>query len=1369
MSNIKQQTTFEKVAINTDDSYAFTPNGSSPYNLNILVSEDGSSGIVTNAKGNKLIEYQIPLTLSKCYETKGSYYNNLTRKAYFFVFSQPYLDLTPSPDEYLYDNRLLCFNEDTLTIDTIFLDIHNWFEIDPAQHLTGIKMLGSWLFFNPVTAQPKMIDVDMAYNYTNYPAWDDTDVSAYANLGDTYTWKGGLFVANTTITAFQDPSTSNTKWDRIGDSYQDESTQGFTEFDKAFFSIKTPPVDRIKTSYASDTTKNFNNVEGITFRFCHRYQYFDNTYSVCSAHSNITLPIDNELYNGQRSGSTTRNNYINLSFSLYSPSLVKNIEIFFQELEGDWKRLTIINRQAQSLLDDVNYTYAFYNNESYSIIDQLIPYVIQDAVPDRVSSQEIINKNVLCYARCREGKPNIDKDLIDVTLTPTIHELESAIFEGTLVRDNVPNDVTYSEVFDDSYPGGMWIYYATINVSAWFGTVSLIAGDVYKLVIDGIVNYKSLEAGNIDTLAHLVNAMVSVAGNYSGSAYVSNDGNSVVIEQKYTYPEITISRLYNSAATAVSFTKYGGFKTQAYHPYCLFYYDLSLRRGDVQITEDCKVYIPSINEYSPPVTGTNYRWGIDWQVNHEPPTWVKYWRWGYAGNMRASYFVQYIVSAIADGDAEVANSVSVDITPLQTVRTTTTADWNAYPNSIIPQYVFTVGDRIRFMTKGTTPATTGTTLGNAVDGIFDFEILFYDATSNKIYVQDFNYATPQFGVNTLVEIYTPRRYDGSLDVTKTLTYYEFGDLMPIALDADGNRVHGGQSQNQSLTVSPLPATGSFNYGDIYHILRTPSKPLCTFDANQKLVGAFHESMWWSDFYKSDDWDRGKLGLESPVGEVTLNIIRYSNVYLQNTTVNGITTFEASHYKELNDVFGKIISIVEVGDTLKCYQEKKPSSILVGRTEYQDTMGSGNVVVSSAVLGAIRYSNTNYGTTFPESISKNNRYVYGYDIYNGVVWRDSANGIFPISGRYSDIGASVDYKMQSYFKAKSKLLLASGVEHCHVLTVWDEEYKMLYVSFKDTVNEANNETVVFHEPSDRWITFTEFEYTPVGGYNQILELTYSVVKGFENGIGYEFDLLTRFAKFNIGGGLGTAANVNLNPLGIGIGSYLGTPTITIGADIAPIGIDMSMGLGWATVVCSYLTLTNNNMSWDSTQYGLSNGVNTTLGVIGVSSAMISFIAGWITVYRDGVAISVGSTVINGDVLKVAPNSINWGIERSSSVVITDSYGDVVTLIVTQLASGTNPTVQVLVDPSTSGLTLYDASGSATAGSAIVNITFTPDDAGSNVGDTYIMGYYVTKNSVFLGQSVFTDLTYDELSNSKTIVMTSLPAGGDTIIVYLSKSV
>jgi len=86
----------------------------------------------------------------------------------------------------------------------------------------------------------------------------------------------------------------------------------------------------------------------------------------------------------------------------------------------------------------------------------------------------------------------------------------------------------------------------------------------------------------------------------------------------------------------------------------------------------------------------------------------------------------------------------------------------------------------------------------------------------------------------LIEIYTP------IKSTEKQVFYEFGSLMPILEDSDGVMVHGGLDTNQD-TVLGTNASGVFDWGDVYHILRTPSKPLDLANATQYV---FHESEWY---------------------------------------------------------------------------------------------------------------------------------------------------------------------------------------------------------------------------------------------------------------------------------------------------------------------------------------------------------------------------------------------------------------------------------------------------------------------------------------------------------------------------------------------
>lgn len=1379
--------------MDSDSANEWVANGDGRMRRNILVSGDEANGILVNMLGNERpINYSdVVLNLSYCYRVIGSYYNRLQRAVYYLVFSLPWelesggassstttstttttesgdLDIDYTSGTFEYDNMLLRYWEDTRTIDVIFRDRKNYLGLHYDYPMKDMTMIGNWLYFTPRVSEPKFIDVEMAYNYTNYDKYDPTLTYVY---GDYVTYYGGLFRASEGVGVGETPVTTEAKWERIGDSYQDETTLSYdSEFRYAFNVIKLPPVTRPSIAYGTDTSINSNNVRGRVFRFSYRYKYFDDSYSVYSAYSDVSLPLDDEQWNGEVLDEVNSNNYIAVEVNLHSAALVKSVEIVFQTTGGDWRRCKIVNRREQAELTESNFAYNFYNNEAYEVYADPVEILkIHDSVPLKANSQEIINKNILCYGGVTEGFDNIPKEDIDVTLTPVLGDIAEIFDEANLLRDNVDElDWEYVEgEIDDSYPYPAREYYRVLDVNdyaAW----GVVDGAVLRLVANGTEIIITFDAADVVSAEAIANAVYDgFTHSYLWIDQTHNVDGEIWIGDLNMYPRITVSRFYIPDTTATALSKYKGFKTGAFHPFCIFYYDESMRRCDAQTSkisvnstgytyEGTTVYVPMFTEVSPAVD-ESHRWTIDWTVDHLPPDYAKFWRFGYAGNSLCSYFVKYIIEDIDDGTGSEVNMTYLDITPLQTLKDTAEATWNQYPASNIDAYTWEKGDRVRFLTEEGDPTVPDTDMGSPIEGVYDFEIIKQDTTNNRIYVQKFNHIALSLGECSLIEIYRP------LKETTKETFYEFGDIMPIVYDSDGVKVHGGITTTQDTLLGTV-ASGTFNSGDVYHIFRTPSKPLDDADTDQ---GAFHESMWWSDFYESDDWDKGKAGVESNFGERYLNIIRYSNQYLQNTAINGLSTFDALNYKELNDVFGDVVAIYELGNTLKCYQERKASSVLIGRTEYNDADGNATVAISTSVLGAVRYSTTNFSTVFPECISRNNRFIYGFDIYNGVVFRDTANGIFPISGRYAEAGSDFDYKMSHYFKDKSKALLESGIDHCDVMSVWDEEFKNLYLIFKDYVNEDNNETIVFHEPSNRWICFMDLEQTPPY-HNEFLECTYEITKGFEGGLGYWFDEDTRFAMFDIV----SPGNRSVSADTISMAMTVNDPTVSSEGEGSQELLGMTMTIYTPTILITSLYANVYSMAFaydddditDASEYQDALITCTeSVEPFTVDTSEVSWM-GYRVIAADGVTNITGNPALWGDgcYVRFCPNSTNGGGERDGLVYIRATGVAAHEISVTQQAT---PSVVNVRAGNDAVLSISDGSGNVIGG---LNIEFTPHYVPTPVDPQFDVCWLIKVNDVEAYSSLTTGIPCNQDIHENLISIdygSATWTDGDVIDVYL----
>ncbi len=1402
MSNSIQEILFNDFGLDTDDSQKYMAMGSAPYHLNVLKGEDGVYGEVTNLKGNRKVTYTPPVGHPwlgcNVYFTLCSCYDPLTRNVYYWVFSQP-IDTTGSGD-YEYDNRLLRFNEDTEVIDTIFVDYLNFMGLDPIKPFKDSFVLGDWLYFNPQTSEPKMIHIEMAYNYTNYDQYDETLTYVY---GDYVTYFGGLFMATTAIAVGETPVSEQDKWERVGDAYQSQSLDINTdyEFRYAFNVIKRPPAQRPYCYYGTDTTVNVNNIKKTMFQFAYRYQYFDDSYSLYSALSDVTLPPHTEYINGDVPNDPTIANYIAVNVDLHSAALVKRVEIVFRTMDAFniWRRCEIIERQDTNLLDIGQQTFIFFNDESYPVAlgtDRI--EVSHDAVPPMANCQELINKNILCYGGCTEEFENLPKDDIVVNLTAVIEDIEED--EGNLVvrRQNLFKSATFDVpmwdepvkyYFGDWYPVTEVIYAGATGQPIynrglfgidfrldWFDDVALAVADRYTVEIEGNKHSYDLEAADIVDAEALANALSEFFADEDMFNLPNNVFHNAVGDYWYIrfspFLKVTQSIFYDPNGIPLNtVTRHRGFKTGSWHPFCIYYYDQSLRRWSAQVSKEnindfsaawvvdgTTAYVPTFPEYAPAVADTAHKFNIAWEVNHLPPEGAVYWKWGYAGNsLCGTDFVQYVINDIdtIENATEPLNSYFIDIAPLQTVKTCSSDDgYNQFPNSNIEPYTWQPGDRIRFITK---EGTDGVGPGELVDDIFDLEITkqLEDGETHRIYVSasDFNPVTAGIGKWSLVEIYTPLKED-----TATI-YYEFGELMPIIEDSLGIPCHGGPSGGEDQdTANSTPASGTFSGGDIYHIIRTPSYPINLTE------GFFHESASYSDFYNSDYYDRGRYGEEGQWETKYLNIIRYSDQYLQDTRINGLSTFRGGNVVQMSDFYGHILRMIEIGDTLKVYQERKPSSILIGKTQYYDAEGNSNVqAISNRILGSIRYSNTNYGTEFPESISRTNRYVYGFDIYNGVMWRDSANGIFPISGRYESTEGGGNYLMETWFKQKAKAMLLSGVVNSSVNTVWDERHKNLYVVFKDNVDADNNAAVMFHEPSNRWICFTNMGYTPAEGWNQILELTYSVLWGFSSGVDIEFDEDTRFTLFNVGAGLGSTGEVRAFPQ---------IATLTLSAHNAVVSTSKSntMDLNSLTLTANspvvkvgYVRADVDTFTWDSDESELGNAETFTLSIGDWPTTMLYF-PPWLVVRgNDGVIIGNGATVEDGDVITIYPANDNITADDKVDIItFRDTKLNQETITVTHSASPTGLSVTLYEDDD---FIISNPTYTANIGSAFFVVGFDHDLTGAYVWKAFRV-YDASGNTLYYGTgNPYGVLLTEGVTSAKTVTLNRAIVAGDQISVQI----
>ena len=232
---------------------------------------------------------------------------------------------------------------------------------------------------------------------------------------------------------------------------------------------------------------------------------------------------------------------------------------------------------------------------------------------------------------------------------------------------------------------------------------------------------------------------------------------------------------------------------------------------------------------------------------------------------------------------------------------------------------------------------------------------------------------------SIAQIYTPR-VNTSDDV-----FYEFGDTYKVI-----DPYESGRTLEKSIFVS---GDYRFQIGDSYY----------NYYNHTSVSGAFYFSQGSNLTSNLDAPSFGRINADIELKQKRIKTgIRFSDPFIDESNLNGTSTFDSINSKILASELGPIQKLQGAGDVqqegsvLLSIHEEDTVSIYVGKVEYTDNSGQSNVVTSDKVLGTTRVLQGGYGTLNPESIVQYSSQVYGFDATKGKIWRYGNNGMFPIS-------------------------------------------------------------------------------------------------------------------------------------------------------------------------------------------------------------------------------------------------------------------------------------------------------------------------------------------------------------------------------------
>jgi len=442
-------------------------------------------------------------------------------------------------------------------------------------------------------------------------------------------------------------------------------------------------------------------------------------------------------------------------------------------------------------------------------------------------------------------------------------------------------------------------------------------------------------------------------------------------------------------------------KSGATHGFGLVYYDDENRSGLTNVSKvmgERKVYLPFFGDrkvwWTPSGGEVPDPTSVTLTIKHFAPAWAKRYQVVYTGNQTVSYipgvsgykgFIQCQLKKVNENTVPSGNAVGAINATLDNIK-----DYNEnVPENVDLSYSFNKGDRMRFMTNSIWDTTKPPVY---LDDTKDVEVISYDTTSRVIQFKD-----PGIVVNNnmMIEIYTPKKD------SEDPVYREVGECYPII-----NGMHMGNDTNQLGTIPAKVVLE--DVGDVY--LRYRTAP----------VSCVIESYAYSDFYPSDSWDKGRPNIvDNNITKTKRNsTIRYSNNYIPETNINGLSQFDDFDFKQYDEQYGDIQRMYSIDKDLVIFQNLKVGKVRIGQTTLYGNEGTSIATVKSqnTVLSDVVYATGEFGIgKNPESFAVYGNRKYFVDAARGVVLRLSTDGLTPIS----------EYGMHNYFTDKLSEVMNAG--------------------------------------------------------------------------------------------------------------------------------------------------------------------------------------------------------------------------------------------------------------------------------------------------------------------------------------------------------
>ena len=801
--------------------------------------------------------------------------------------------------------------------------------------------------------------------------------------------------------------------------------------DQYIDAIQYAPLSQPSGVYGSDASKGANNLYGKLFQFRYQWVYDDNQLSAFSPISALVLPQSESSFIDQYALSSN-NNLISVSFNS-GIDKVKKVRLAVREGNTtDWYLVREFVKSEEGWSDNALVSFDFYNDEIYTALDQSDTNRLFDYIPLKAEAQAIIDGNRIAYGNVTDGYDNIQVDAtVEVIYNEPPQNPQTRFYNvagGSLFPPGGDAELTISPTSGSGLISRSFVIDA-INVQQgdqFIFNKSCDYTGINTFTLSETYTYNAVGGESSGDIALWLVNQINTSGTFnttrSGSDITASAnyylwaGTKMRVEVAFTHYFTTLAQGMDldMSIRVTNLANYVTLKRAAKHSLGIVYRDRAGRVGAVQTSKDLDFLVSPFSDTpgyegicTPRIT-----------INHTPPAWAEKYQIVYSGNLTTSDFIYAKISNISFS----ASEYSIYLT--DTGIPEGFAKYNADNNQKTSlNYEWAKGDRIWFIKDSS---------GNYRTQYVDVEIN-HDGTFSGGYYIGVDINIPVIpAVGDIVQIYTPNKS------VQEKFYYEVSETFDIV-----NGYHSGNTQDQDAT---LPAILDLNIGDTYYRYRN------------SIYDQFVEDGSFSDYYTSNYWSKGRPNIvDKNYKQVKRGTtIFYSQPYIPETNINGLSTIYDSAFESYPISYGEIKRLYSDGQVLEVYQRLRTGQVPINRDVLYNADGTPNGVVgqANAVMGQINYFAWRGGIgDNPESFTVYGDRRYHVDVANGMVMRLGNDGYTAIS----------EYKAHKYFNDLFRdLQTANSPSQYRIISTYDFRRDQFILAVKE-VRGFDEQTVTVIPP------------------------------------------------------------------------------------------------------------------------------------------------------------------------------------------------------------------------------------------------------------------------------------------------------------------